>query len=99
MLRASAITSFLHGQDQIQWINNCSYFKHLKNVINLRYENLKKQRERNTLDERRYRLGRMTLLEIIQSGDEAINSQLLWDQSQSGTQTQFMAECNKHLVS
>ncbi len=80
--KASAITSFLHGQDQIQWINNCSYFKHLKNVINLRYENLKKQRERNSLDERRYRLGRMSLLEIIQSGDEAINSQLLWDQSQ-----------------
>ena len=79
--KASAITSFLQGQDQIQWVNNCSYFKHLKDVINLRYENLKKQKERNTLDERRYRLGRMTLLEIIQSGDEAINSQLLWDQS------------------
>ena len=79
--KASAITSFLQGQDQIQWTNNCSYFKHLKDVIDLRYENLKKQRERNTLDERRYRLGRMSLLEIIQSGDEAISSELLWNQS------------------
>ena len=80
-VEASTMVSFFHGQNQVQWINNCSYFKHLKNVINLRYENLKKQRERNSLDERRYRLGRMSLLEIIQSGDEAINSQLLWDQS------------------
>ena len=80
-VRATTMASYFHEQNQIQWINNCSYFKHLKNVINLRYDNLKKQRERNTLDERRYRLGRMTLLEIIQSGDEAINSHLLWNQS------------------
>ena len=80
--RSMAMLSILRTQIQVQWMNDCSRFKQLKDIVKLRYENLGKQRQRASLDERRYRLGRIPLLQIIQSVDEATNSYLLWNESQ-----------------
>ena len=80
--RSTTMLSILRTQLQVQWANDCSGFKQLKDIVKLRYENLEKQRRRASLDERRYRLGRISLLEIIQSGDEATNAYLRWNESQ-----------------
>lgn len=79
---ALASLSFFQGQLKTQWQNECAEFQQLKDVVRLREENHKLQEERATLDERRYRLGRIPLLQIIQSGDEAINSYLQLNASQ-----------------
>ena len=77
-----AMSSYMRSQLQLQWLNNCSQFKELENIVKLREENVSKQTERATLDERRYLLGRIPLLQIIQSGDEATNSHLQLSESQ-----------------
>ena len=69
--KASAMNEFAKSNLKTQWLNSCHDLFRLAKTLDRHKEALSKQSERVRLEERRYSVGRGSLLQVIQAGDEA----------------------------
>jgi len=81
--RAEAMLGQSHAALVVNWKNECHNLFRLKKSIDLRKSSYENQRLRAELEEKRYRLGRVGLTNVIQAGDDASRSELSLRESQS----------------
>lgn len=70
--QASSVESDL----KVEWLNACNNLSSWRKKLTRLKGDQKSQRKRSSLEERRFRLGRGNLLNVIQAGDEVANVEL-----------------------
>jgi len=64
-------------QMRIQWQNTCQKLKRLQSEVKILKTSLSEQKRRAQLEERRFKNGRSSLLQLIQAGDDITRTELM----------------------
>ncbi len=81
-IKASAELSIQRKRTQLEWVNLCSNLNRLHKNYALLEEAFKNQIERERLEEKRFVLGRVQTLFVIQAGDDATSAELAFRNSE-----------------
>lgn len=74
--KAEAMSTFYGSRLETLWGNECQELYRLRDAVRMRARALGKQAERVRLEEKRFSVGRGTLLGVIQAGDDATLSDI-----------------------
>lgn len=76
------------AKDQLKltWISLCDRLQTLRRKTNEYAQTVKQQQERERLESRRFNLGRVPLLNVIQSGDDQTRARQNWIEAQANLQ-------------
>lgn len=77
-----ASASIATADVELNWRNACADLQRLKRANNDLKEATQKQRERVQLQERRYGIGRGTLFDVIQAGDDATQTEIAFQDNE-----------------
>lgn len=85
--RAETQASQASSDLKVNWINACSDLSRLNRALELRDRSYKEQAERVRLEERRFRIGKVPLLNVIQAGDDLTAAEIALKNTEVETRT------------
>lgn len=84
-LRAEAAASLSAGNLKLDWLNACLNFKQLTSSLEALRASFETQKRRMALDDRRFRLGRVSLFQVLATDDEATATESAFNATQVST--------------
>lgn len=84
-MRAEAAASQAAGQFRTDWLNACSNLKQLQESLTALQASFETQKRRLALDDRKFRLGRISLLSLLITDDDATATESAFNAAQVNT--------------
>ena len=81
-IRATAIELQTRDTLRLNWINGCSKFHQLQDSYLKLYKAFTNQKQRVKLEEKRFGLGRIPTINVIQAGDDATTAEITMQQAE-----------------